>query len=446
MIFKNKNQIINNGLTPELKSIRRDILEILNSTIKAINPYDLVKSKFHNKKIIFKSKIFDKTNYENIYLIGFGKASVGMAQAVCDSIKIKKGAIITNDLIRKVKNDKVITLTGNHPIPTQKNIKETEKLINIAKNCKENDLLIVIISGGGSSLFCKPRVNIKDLRITTDLLLKSGANIIEINTIRKHLSYVKGGLLASITKCTIISFVISDVIDDQIEFIASGPTVPDSTTYTDAKNILKKYNLWIKVPNSIKKIISDGINGIIPETPKKNNSIFKNVFNFIIGNNEIAIRASKDKAKKLGYKTILLTNKIEGEAREIGKLIVEKATNYKTNIKKIAFISSGEPIVILKGNGKGGRNQELILGSIHSLANNNIVFSSFATDGIDGNCDAAGAIADKYSLKRAEDKNLDINKSLEENNSYEFFKKLDDLLITGVTGINIMDIQILIKF
>jgi hydroxypyruvate reductase/glycerate 2-kinase len=445
MIFKNQEQIIKNGQTPGIKNARRDILEILDSAIKTVNPYDLVKSKFHDKKIIINTEKIDINDFENIYLISFGKASVGMAQAVCDSVKIKKGAIITNELARKVKDDNVTTLIGTHPIPTQENINQTSKLINIAKNCKKKDLLLVLISGGGSSLLCKPRVNITDMGFVTDLLLKSGANIMEINTIRKHLSHVKGGLLASITKCTTVSLIISDVINDPIGFIASGPTFPDSTTYRDAQEILKKYDLWIKIPDPAKKVISDGIKGLIPETPKKDDSVFKKVFNFVIGNNDILCKAVQKKAKKMGYKTVMITNKIDGEARETGKYIVERSCNCKYSQKNIAFISSGETTVTLKGKGKGGRNQELILGSMKSLADKDIVFASFATDGIDGNSDAAGAIADKYSLARANEKNLEIDKILEDNNSYEFFKKLEDLLITGTTGINLMDVQILLK-
>ena len=446
MIFKNQDKIIENGKTDILKKIRRDILSIFSSAINSVDPYKSVKSKFDNNKIKINSKIFEISDYNNIYLVGFGKASVGMAQAVCDSIEIKKGAVVTNDKTNKVKNSNIETYIGSHPIPEKGNIRATEKIIEIIKKCKKNDFLIVLISGGGSALLSKPLVGLKDLQQTTNLLLKSGANINEINTIRKHLSEVKGGKLATFCNCTMVSLIISDIIDDPIDFIASGPTYPDKTTFSDASSILKKYNLENKIPENANKIIKNGIKGIIPETPKKENIAFKKVFNFIVANNKIACKSAKDKSEKLGYQTILLTTSLEGEAKNISKFLVEKAKNFLTDEKRFMFISGGETTVTIKGKGKGGRNQEMVLSIVNKISDSNIVFSSFATDGIDGICDAAGAIADKYSYKRALNKNLDVNEFLNNNNSYEFFKKLDDLFITGPTGTNVMDIQILVKF
>lgn len=445
MLFKNRKQIIENGQTPEIKEIRKDIFDILISALDAVDPYNAVKSKFDRKSIIFRSETIDISDFRDIYLIGFGKASVGMAQAVCDSIDVENGAVVTNDPDNKVQSNNISTIVGSHPIPDRKSINGTEKILDIVEKCKENNLLIVLISGGGSALLSKPKVSLNDLQKTTDLLLKSGANINEINTIRKHLSFVKGGQLAASAKCTVISFIVSDIIGDPIEFISSGPTYPDSTTYTDAQNILKKYELWMKLPSSVREIIEDGAQGKIPETPKKNDPVFDNVFNFIVANNEIACRAAKDKAEELEYKTMLLTTKLDGEAKDIGKYLAEKATSYLTDAEKMVFISGGETTVTIKGSGKGGRNQEMVLGSIEELADKDVVFSSFATDGIDGMCDAAGAIADAYTLMRARKKDLDPNRFLDENNSYEFFKNLGDLFTTGPTGTNVMDIQILVK-
>ena len=304
----------------------------------------------------------------------------------------------------------------------------------------------MLISGGGSSLFCKPRVSINDLRKTTNLLLRSGANIKEINTIRKHLSFVKGGQLLKYAKCIVITFIISDIIGDPIEFISSGPTHPDSTTFIEAQNIFKRYKLYKKIPISVRNIISDGIKGIIPETPKKIDKVFNKVFNHIVANNEIACNAAKKKAEKLGYKTMLLTTILNGEAKEMGRYLIRMAKNYKSSKKKMIFISGGETTVTVKGEGKGGRNQEMVLGIVNDIANENIVFTSFATDGLDGNSSSAGAIADSFTLLRADEKKLNPNIFLTENNSYEFFKKLEDFYCTGPTGTNIMDIQLLIKF
>jgi glycerate-2-kinase len=445
MLFKNKNQIIKNGKTIDLKEIRKDIIEILTEVIKSVDSFSAVKSIIKDKKLILKSKNFDVSNYDNVYLIGFGKASIGLADAVYDLLPIKMGAIITNDRNRKSRKNCYTTLIGSHPIPNKKSIDATEKLLEIVKKCRKDDLLIVLISGGGSALLCKPRISIDDIQKTTDLLLKSGAEIKEINTIRKHLSYVKGGQLAKIAKCTVISLIISDIIRDPIEFIASGPTYPDSTTFIDAQKILKKYKLWLKVPESVRKIINEGVDGNIPETPKKNDSAFKKVYNCVIANNKIACNAAEEKAEELGYKTMLLTTNLEGDARENGNYLIEKALNFHTYAKKFMFISGGETTVKIKGKGKGGRNQEMVLSCINKMADKNLVFASFATDGIDGSSDAAGAIADSYSLYRAKENKLDPSKFLMENNSFEFFKNLGDILITGPTGTNVMDIQLIIK-
>ncbi len=445
MLFKNYNQIINNGKTPVLKQIRKDILDVFSCAIDAVDPYVSVKKVISDNKIVFGSKVFNISDFEDVYLVGFGKASVGMSQAVCDSFKIKEGVVVTDSIESIVKDNNVVTYVGSHPIPDKKNVDATDKIISLIKKTKKNDLLVVLISGGGSALLCKPRVPLKDIQLTTDLLLKSGADINEINTIRKHLSFVKGGQLASYAKCTIVSLVISDIIGDPLGFIASGPTYHDSTSFVDCKKILEKYNIYSKLPDSVRKILSDGIKKIIPETPKKENFVFDKVHNFIVANNNIVCDAAKEKAEKLGYKVIILTNRLDGKARDAGKFLVEKAKNYYSNSKKIMFISGGETTVTIKGNGKGGRNQEMVLSAINELKGSDVVFASVGTDGIDGNSDAAGAIADSFSFEQASSKNFDPDVFLEDNNSYEFFKKIGALIFTGSTGTNVMDLQIIVK-
>ena len=441
MLFKNRKQIIENGQTPKLKKIREDVLDILTSALDAVDPYKAVKSRFNRGKIVLEDGEIDSSNFENVYLVGFGKASVGMAQAACDSINIKRGVVVTNDPDNSTRNDCITTFVGGHPIPNQNSINSTEKIIEIIKECGKKDLLIVLISGGGSALLCKPRISLKGIQQTTDLLLKSGADINEINTIRKHLSFVKGGQLVRHAKCRVVSLIVSDIVNDPMEFIASGPTYPDSTTYNNAQDILFKYTLWEKLPLEVRRIIKSGIRGDIPETPKNGNPVFENVHNFIVANNEIACNAAETKAKEIGYEPVLLTTSLTGEAKDVGTYLVEKTCE---NDRKKIFISGGETTVTITGNGKGGRNQEMILGSIKDLDGKDTVFASFATDGIDGKSDAAGAIADGFSLKRARKRNLDPDRYLMNNNSYEFFNTLGDLFITGPTGTNVMDIQIII--
>lgn len=445
MLFKNYEQIINNGLTKELKKTRKDVLDVLNAGVEAVDPYKSVKKCFNEKLLVFKERKINTADFENIYVVGFGKASIGMAQAVYDSIKISEGVVITNNPNGKVKNKKITTIVGSHPIPSENSIFGADKILGILKKCKENDLLIVLISGGGSALLCKPRISLESLQKLTDMLLKSGADINEINTIRKHLSYVKGGQLLRYAKCTVVSMIISDVVGNPIGFIASGPTYPDSTTFDDAKNILEKYKLWEKIPIDVRKILIDGVNSRIVETPKKDDPIFSKTFNFIVANNEIACNAARIYAEEIGYKAMVITTSLTGEARIAGRFFAEKAKNYMSQGEKIVFIAGGETTVTIKGRGVGGRNQEVVLGSLEEIAESNVVFASFATDGVDGKSDAAGAIADGNSFERAKKQNLDPILFLGDNDSYVFFRELNDLLFTGSTGTNVMDIQIFVK-
>jgi len=433
MMFKNAWKIIENGKTRELKIARENVLKMLNAAIDAVDPYRATKDYLH--------PFFERSNYQTIYLLAFGKASVPMARAICDTLQIKKGVVITNEINNKVHCKNVETLVADHPIPTERNIEATNCALSMINQCRSSDLLIVLISGGGSALFCKPRVSLTDIQRLTDLLLRSGADIKEINTIRKHLSYVKGGQLAKLAKCDIFTYIVSDVVGDPLEFIASGPTVPDSTTYNDAKDVLKKYDLWENIPQSIQNVILKGINGELPETPKPGDSTFDRVSNTIIANNSKACEAVKSKAEEFGYKSTILSTELTGEARDVGKTLIKYVKNLKSGT---VLVAGGETTVKVKGSGKGGRNQEMVLSSVNYIADTDIVFSSLATDGIDGNSDAAGAIADRYTKERAEKKNMKADAYLENNDSYHFFKKLNDLLMTGYTGTNVMDVQLLL--
>jgi glycerate-2-kinase len=445
MLFNNFKKIVQNGANQAIRKKREDILKLFSVAVEAVDPYKIVKSTIKGDKIFLKDSIFDLKKYNNIFVIGFGKASVGMTQAVCDSIDITKGIVITNNINAKVKHSQVETIHGSHPIPDISCVEGTNKILYLVKNCKRNDLLIVMISGGGSSLLCKPKIKLKTFQQTSDLLIKSGANISEINTVRKHLSNVKGGQLAKVADCQICSLIISDIIGDPIESIASGPTFPDCTTYSDAYEVLQNYDLVDRIPDETLNVIKDGVSGILDDTPKKEDVIFEKVSNKVIASNSIACNAAAVKAKEFGYSTRIFTISLEGEAKEMGKYIIDKTKILEDSSAEDVIISGGETTVKVKGDGIGGRNQELLLGAIKRLNGTNTVFSSFATDGIDGNSDAAGAIADGNSYLRALKKNLKFKEFLLKNNSYNFFKNLDDLLFTGDTGTNVMDLQIIIK-
>ncbi len=433
-MFKSREKIISNA-PKNLRKAREDALNILEKAIERADAFNAVKSAvtIKGKNLFLDDKRFDID--KDIYLIGFGKASVPMARALLESIDVADGIIITKFEEKLGKLGKIKVFVGGHPIPDERSIKGTNKIMEMVRNCKSKDLLISLISGGGSSLLCHPMVELEELQEVTRMLLKSGCDINELNIVRKHLSFIKGGRLAKETGATIISLIISDIVGDPIQSIASGPTHPDSTTFEDAKKILEKYGLWEK---PMKELIERGIEGKIEETPTELN----NVHNFVIANNELACRGAMEEAKKAGYYPKLLTTRLVGEARIVGRDLAKYAKIFPRN--KAAIISGGETTVTVEGNGKGGRNQELVLGAIKEIAGKDMVIASCGTDGIDGQTDAAGAIADGTTLKRASKKNIDPDEYLKENDSYNFFKQLGDLLITGQTGTNVMDVQVII--
>lgn len=444
MLFKNYDALILNGNTPLLQQKRKNILEMFSAAVETVQPYRVVKELFHGSELTFPSESIDLTSFDHVYLVGFGKASIGMAQAVCDTTRITRGVVITNDHNATVTHDTVEVVVGGHPLPNEGSISGTEKILDLLKDLTENDCVLVLISGGGSSLFCKPRVPLSDFQQTIDFLIRSGATIEEINTVRKHLSFVKGGQLAQQTKATMFSLIISDVIRDPISSIASGPTAPDQTTYRDAEEILHRYHMWKTLPGTVRSVIGKGIKGELPETLKKDDSGFNNVFNFIIANNEQACNAAVKKARELGYDTRLITTSLVGEAQTLGRYLVGRVKNSLVQ-ENAAFITGGEPTVIVQGAGIGGRNQELVLGCLEDIAGTEMVLASFATDGIDGNSPAAGAIADGNSLERAKKKHMLPSQYQKNNDSYRFFHTLKDTLQTGSTGTNVMDIQIILQ-
>jgi glycerate 2-kinase len=443
MLFKNYDTLIKNGQTPTLQQKRKDVLDILTAAVEAVDPYLAVESVIRDHQLSNGEKTIDLSFFDHLFVVGFGKASVRMAQAVCDAISVTKGVIITNDPSGTKLGDSVEVCVGGHPLPNEGSIRGTEKILNLLKTTQANDCVIVLISGGGSALFCKPRIPLSDLQETTELLLRCGASITEINTVRKHLDELKGGQLLRYTNASVISLIMSDIVQDPISAIASGPTAADPSTFTDAENILKKYDLWSTVPHTVTTVITEGIAGTIPETPKENDPLFQSVVNSLVANNERACHGAEKKAKTLGYHATILTTSMTGEANVLGSYLVNKAKQSLSN-EKTVFISGGEPVVTMHGHGRGGRNQELILSCLQDVIETDIVVASLATDGIDGNSLAAGAIADGKSLLRAQQKDLESIRYIKENDSNGFFEHLGDAFHTGPTGTNVMDIQIIV--
>jgi hydroxypyruvate reductase len=398
-------------------------------------------------------KVFDLNAFQKIFLVGTGKASNSMALAVEEIFgdRISKGVITTKyGHLLPLKRTEIIE--AGHPIPDQKGYEGAKKIQRLLKESGQKDLVIFLLSGGGSALLPFPvdGIELKEKQEATQLLLDCGADIKEINTIRKHISRMKGGWLAKWAyPSTVIGFILSDVVGDPLDVIGSGPTVPDPSTFEEATEILKKYDLLNKISLSIQEHLQLGKEGKAEETPKPGDAIFEKVYNMIIGSNIIALRAAEKEATSLGFNTLILSSSIVGETREAARFhtaIAKEVISSGNPIPKPACIlSGGETTVTIKGNGLGGRNQEFALaGAIEISGIEKVVLLSGGTDGSDGPTDATGAVADHATVRRAESMGLDPKVHLENNDAYPFFKKLGDLLITGPTHTNVMDVRIIL--
>jgi len=448
----NKRKLLHTGTCVKA---RRLILGALEAALSAADPKVAVKSnvKLEGNMLQIMREKYTLNDFDSIYVIGAGKASGHMAEALFDILgdKITDGfVIIPENLKSKLRTGKIKLWKASHPVPKCKGVKGVKKMLGSVSNVTERDLVICLISGGGSSLMPLPydELTIMDKQKVTSDLLRSGANIWEINVVRKHLSAIKGGRLAErLQEAHIVSLIISDVVNDRLDTIASGPTVPDSTTFSDAIHILKKYDLWNSLNVKAKLTIEKGLSGAIPETPKPKSKIFRNVRNFVIANNGQACKAALNYLKSRGIDAKIATTSLQGEAREVGRSVASLATEMKSKQgKPAALIMGGETTVTVKGNGKGGRNQELVLAASRGISElDNTALASIGTDGIDGNSNAAGAIADTFTMKRAEKLNIDPEKFLRNNDSHSFFKRLCDTIQTGPTGTNVNDLLILLR-
>ncbi len=391
--------------------------EIALKTIKSVDPYKMTKEKCTGLKA-------GRRNF----LVAFGKAALGMAEAINEVFEIEAGVVSTNEN-NLPPNEKIEYFCASHPFPNIQSVNAAKRAIEIIKSATPQDLVIFAISGGGSALFEYPKIDLELLNEITKKLMNSGADIQELNTVRKAFSYVKGGKLAGFTKARVVSFVISDVVGDDLSTIASGPTYPQNADSDNVSDILKKYE--IKIPSFQKDSI----------TPRSD------VEHVIVASNKDACKYARKFLKDAGYESIYLGSAIQGEARESAKVLggiyteIERGNN--SDFKKpIAVISGGETTVNVKGNGIGGRNQEVALSIIDIIKGKNITFASFGTDGIDGNSPADGAIVDGQTAQKANEVGLDPKKFLARNDAFNFFDKLGLALVTGPTGTNVMDVQI----
>jgi len=438
-----------------LEKLRGDARAIFDAGLKAVDPIKAVKNHINRNGNTLRVQgiEYDVGAYENIYVIGMGKAAASMAKAVEDILGDKLTAGIVNVKYgHTVPLNKIKINEAAHPVPDEAGLKGSQEIIELLKKTSEKDLVICLISGGGSALLPLPAGNLtlEDKQAVTKSLLECGADIHEINSIRKRISAVKGGRLAEhVYPSALISLILSDVIGDDLDVIASGPTVPDTHTFHDCRNIIQKYKLDQRVPKSVIEYIEKGCCGEIEDTPKSDSSVFERTQNAIVGSNILAVSAAKKKAEELGYNSLVLSTFIHGETKEVAKVhtaIAKEIISSGNPLKKPAcIISGGETTVTIEGKGLGGRNQEFVLAAALDIEGlNDVVMLSGGTDGNDGPTDAAGAIADGTTISRANDLGLDGYKYLCENDSYNFFKPLGDLLITGPTNTNVMDLRVLL--
>ena len=435
--------------------MRDDAVKIFFSGLQAVEPGAAVKNycRIDDDRFFIGDRIYDLSRFNNVFVIGAGKASAPMAAALEDLIgkRITDGIVnVKYGHLAELKRVKLIE--AGHPVPDESGERGSHAILNLVNNAQKDDLVLCLMSGGGSALLPLPAegLTLKDKQDTTKVLLACGATIHEINAIRKHTSMIKGGRLARATyPATLVALILSDVVGDNLDVIASGPTVPDSSTFMDCMEIFKKYNITEKLPANVVTHIESGIGGSVPETPKSGDPAFDRTHNQIVGSNFEAISAAKKEAETLGYNTLVLSSMIEGETKPVAHVhgaIAREIIKSGHPIRPPACIlSGGETTVTITGTGLGGRCQEFALAAALDISGNrNIVVLGGGTDGTDGPTDAAGAIVDSNTITRAMAMGLDPHHYLSNNDSYHFFETLGDLFITGPTNTNVMDLRIVL--
>lgn len=429
---------------PDPALMRQDARSIFQAGIAAADPYQAIKR--HLATELF-------GGYSKVHLIAFGKAACSMAKAaqeIIPSDKLAGRGIAVTNYENVINVDNVDVIGAAHPLPDDAGLNGAKIIADRVQNAQQNELVLVLVSGGGSALIPYPagQITLQEKIATTDLLLASGADINQINCVRKHLSRLKGGGLARMAApAHVHALILSDVLGDDLSAIASGPTVADNTTYADAIDVFKAKGILDRVPANVRQHLEQGKLGNIAETPKPGDDVFRNTGHTLIGSNAISVNAMLEAARNLGYEAKLYSNHLCGEANIVGETLVAQCVKERQN-KPIALLAGGETTVTLKGNGRGGRNQEMALAFAIAAEQQGLtgdwVFLSGGTDGRDGPTDAAGGIVDRDTIKRMIHARIKPTELLENNDSYTALKSSDDLVITGATGTNVADLQVLL--
>ncbi len=421
-----------------MRHLRKDAKTILEAALAAADPTAAVSEALHKRR--------DLDRYERIFVAGAGKAGGTMARAAEKVLgkRISAGCVAVKDG-DTARCRRIELRACGHPVPDVRGVEAARRIAELCAQAGPGDLVIFLASGGASALtpYPAPPITLAEKQATTKLMLASGATIHELNALRKHISLFKGGQLARIAApAHVVSLILSDVVGDDLGVIGSGPTAPDDSTFATALDVLDRYGLRAKVPASVRQRLEAGEG----ETPKPGDALFQNVENIIVGNNQKSLEAAARAAKKLGYRTLILASTIEGETREVARMHAAIARQIRISGQPLrppaCVISGGETTVTIRGSGKGGRNQEFALAAAIDIEGlENTLIMSVGTDGTDGPTDAAGAVADGETVGRSE---RSAREALAENDSYPFFAELGDLVVTGSTGTNVMDLHVVL--
>jgi hydroxypyruvate reductase len=438
--------------------MREDALAIFNAAVSAVQPSCLLPKhiKLKGEKLWLHEQLFSLQEHDRIFVIGAGKASAAMAAETENILGdlIEKGIVVTK-YDHGLPLKKIKSIEAGHPLPDKNSLLAGREILDLVTQAGEKDIVIALISGGASSLLADfpPETSLADVQEVFKLLLQSGANIHEMNAVRKHLSLIKGGQLAKAAyPATLVSFILSDVIGDPLDVIASGPTVADPTSFKDAYAVLQKYKLIETLHPSIDAWMQKGLNEEIPDTPKQGSYFFERTFNHLIGTNRIALEAAATKAEEMGFAPYIITDKLSGEADDEAKELIDYILMYRSS-KPACILMGGETTVTIKGTGKGGRNQQFALAALEELIKNYTtgvsrvpLILSAGTDGSDGPTEATGAMVDEETVIKTKDSGMDVCSFLNNNDAYNFFSKIGGLVITGPTHTNVMDIVIALVY
>ena len=431
--------------------MNRDAVEIFQEALRAVDPRAAVSGHAERIRAICRDE-----GLKDIVVVGFGKAACPMTRALLDEMggSIRGGVVVTKygHCEGGVPAGPIELVEAGHPVPDENSVAGAGKAVGLLGQAGRESLVVCLISGGGSALFVSPMegLSLDDKQEMTRILLRGGADIMELNTVRKHLSRVKAGRLAEAAwPARVVSLILSDVIGDPVDFIASGPTAPDTTTWAEALDIVTRYDKAGEMPQRIMRILRDGAGGKIPDTPKEGNPVFDRVENLVIGSNRIATEAARLKALALGYEPVVLTTELQGEAREAARRlyrqVLESQSCLESGRRRVCLIAGGETTVTVRGRGLGGRNTEMALAFALAIeGTSGVTFLSAGTDGTDGPTDAAGALADGQTVPGARSLGLNPQAFLDDNDSYRFFEQAGGLFKTGPTGTNVMDLQIIL--